>query len=84
MMDLKDLVRQNLSNDSSIDEMPNSFDWEYAAAMAADTLRLALMTRSKTTIIQQIGALGALGIELEDCKFISKSDMNYIISLLMS
>lgn len=72
-----------LLNDSvDIEEKEQEFDYEMAVRYAADTLRMCIQMKDKKGIIQQIGAIGALGIELEDLR-LKPSDLNYVVGVFM-
>ncbi len=82
-LEIKDLLKKKLFNHNSLSDLKKDFDLEYSIRLAADTLRMSLLLKDKKQILMQIGALGALQIELEDLKFLTKSDLNYIISLMV-
>lgn len=83
-LEISELLNEELFDGETFDEKAEEFDYEYSVRLAADTLRMALGMKDANAVRQQIGALGALGIELEDLKFASPGDMNYIAGLLMS
>lgn len=81
--ELSELIFKNLLSGETFEDQADGFDYEMAVRLAADTLRMALNTNDKKTVLMQVGALGALGIEIEDLKFLKHSDINKIVSFMM-
>lgn len=75
-------IRDLLNDDVDIEEKEQEFDYEMSVRYAADTMRMCIQMKDKKGIIQQTGALGALGIELEDLKM-KETDFNYVARILM-
>lgn len=79
---IKDLLKDELMSGESFEEQKENFDYEMAVRLAVDTFRMSLQMQDKNGIIRGVGAMGALGIELEDCKFVKPSDLNFILMVM--
>ena len=82
MSKLKGLVKENMFNGFSREKQAENFDWEEAAYLAVDTLRMTLMRGNDKEICKYVGAITALGIEFEDLDFVTETDQMKIFNAL--
>ena len=84
-MGISNLIKDELFNGGTFQELSEEFDHEQAVIMAADCLRMALNGgfANNAEIAKYVGALGFLGIEIEDLAFVGPTEQNKILRALM-
>lgn len=79
---LKSLIKNKLFSGQTIKEHIEDFNLEEAINTSVDNLRLCIMMKDEKQTLMALGACGALGIEIEDCKFIKKAELEWILSIM--